>query len=863
MTAIVRTAVAACAVAVCPLPAGTASRTVPPIDKRVTYLLPQWPGMPQMSVAAVVEQANLLRARIGDGARVRVGFTTYIPVNMSPVDPSDPAAVREALAPAIAYMDAAIERARAARIPLCLSFVTAIRENKDSAQIAAEEADRRAMQWHADNSVASGWVTLSRYSRRQSALEEAFIREMGRQLAARMAADPDIIVAASGDGEVELSSDRSLVVDGTYTEATSLLADYSPFAVAEFRDWLRQGGLYAPGQVFAGEAWEAGARYLGDRSPAIDSNGDGHTLNGDFGTSFSSWDLKHFDWSLAEAPDADARAIPASIYSRPGWNPRPAELPTGFDAPRVRSRGTPWWDIWDRFRQTMVWRYNLRFAKWMTTSADPATGATVPADRWFSDQIPADYLFGSTLVNPTFRLDTSASPHWTADISPYGSLGITSFTANFGTLGFARTLAGVAPQIAARRVRWGIFEWNPSVPAIASTAPYDAEIALVERYRPSVLAPFMWAAGMYSVLGTGFETALRGYVSRRNNVSLVLSASKLYAQTTTDGAARTPPQIVRVTGEPGESPSWTATSTSPFIDVVMGADRRSFTVALRRLSYATGSMTATVTVASADGFYRPATLTVEAIATAATAAPFGALDTPRDSQIVTGELAVTGWAIDDVGVAGVDIYRAPLDGEAAQPNGLVFLGAASLVEGARPDVQGVFATTPMSGRAGWGYMLLTNMLPDRGNGIFTLSAVARDVEGRATLLGSRRIDSRNSTGVTPFGTIDTPLQGQTVAGTIVNFGWVLTPRPNCIATDGSTIDVVIDGTVVGHPVYNNPRPDIAAMFPGLCNSNAAIGYFSLDTTTLTNGVHTIAWVARDTSGAATGLGSRYFTVSNP
>src|SRR5258708_29435202 len=104
MTAIFRTAVAVCAVAVCPPPAGTASRTVPPIDKRVTYLLPQWPGMPQASVAAVVEQANLLRARIGDGTRVRVGFTTYIPVNMSPVDPSDPAAVREALAPALAYI---------------------------------------------------------------------------------------------------------------------------------------------------------------------------------------------------------------------------------------------------------------------------------------------------------------------------------------------------------------------------------------------------------------------------------------------------------------------------------------------------------------------------------------------------------------------------------------------------------------------------------------------------------------------------------------------------------------------------------------------------------------------------------------
>ncbi len=97
----------------------------------------------------------------------------------------------------------------------------------------------------------------------------------------------------------------------------------------------------------------------------------------------------------------------------------------------------------------------------------------------------------------------------------------------------------------------------------------------------------------------------------------------------------------------------------------------------------------------------------------------------------------------------------------------------------------------------------------------------------------------------------------------MNFGWVLTPSPHCIPFDGSTIDLVIDNVVVGHPVYSNPRADIAALFPGLCNSSNAVGYYVLDTTTLANGVHTIAWVARNTAGGATGMGSRYFTVANP
>jgi hypothetical protein len=67
---------------------------------------------------------------------------------------------------------------------------------------------------------------------------------------------------------------------------------------------------------------------------------------------------------------------------------------------------------------------------------------------------------------------------------------------------------------------------------------------------------------------------------------------------------------------------------------------------------------------------------------------------------------------------------------------------------------------------------------------------------------------------------------------------------------------------MGHPVYNNYRVDIATLFPGLQNSDGAVGYFYLDTTKLTNGVHTIAWSVTDSAGNDQGIGSRYFTVQN-
>ena len=81
-------------------------------------------------------------------------------------------------------------------------------------------------------------------------------------------------------------------------------------------------------------------------------------------------------------------------------------------------------------------------------------------------------------------------------------------------------------------------------------------------------------------------------------------------------------------------------------------------------------------------------------------------------------------------------------------------------------------------------------------------------------------------------------------------------------TDGSTIWVYVDGVPLGNPVYNNYRVDIATLFPGYANSGGAVGYFVLDTTTLTNGIHTIAWSVTDDLGRTQGIGSRYFWVSN-
>jgi hypothetical protein len=265
-----------------------------------------------------------------------------------------------------------------------------------------------------------------------------------------------------------------------------------------------------------------------------------------------------------------------------------------------------------------------------------------------------------------------------------------------------------------------------------------------------------------------------------------------------------------------------------------------------------GRRTGTITIA---GY----TVTINQSA-AASSVPFGSFDSPPDGNVAAGSVAVTGWALDDLRVVAVHLSRSAGAGETG---GDKFIGDATLVPGARPDVERLYPEYPYASRAGWGYLLLTNMLPNQGNGTVTVTAIAEDVEGNRVTLGSRTIVANNATATKPFGAIDTPLQGETIGGpSYVNFGWVLTPKPKTIPTNGSTITVLVDGASVGTVAYNNPRADIASLFPGLNNTNGPVGYRVINTTTLLDGLHTIAWVASDDGGASTGIGSRYFTVAN-
>lgn len=321
----------------------------------------------------------------------------------------------------------------------------------------------------------------------------------------------------------------------------------------------------------------------------------------------------------------------------------------------------------------------------------------------------------------------------------------------------------------------------------------------------------------------------------------------------------TSPQSVTVSITPVAAVAWTATSSQSNIAVNPASGVGTGVIQIS----ANPGPSGVVTITANGAINSPQQIQVN-IADVTPVLPIGSFDSPlNNSAGIAGAAAVTGWALDNIEISSVGVWREPVNGEQTNANGLVYIGNATFVPGARPDVQTTYATSPWNYRAGWGYMLLTNFLPNSGNGTYRLHAIAVNKAGVQVDLGMRVITVDNAHATKPFGTIDTPDQGGSAAGNaFVNFGWALTQNPYFIPQDGSTITVSVDGVTQGHPVYNQYRADIATLFPGLANSNGAVGFYILDTTRLTNGLHTIAWVVSDNAGRQDGIGSRYFNILN-
>jgi Viral BACON domain len=383
---------------------------------------------------------------------------------------------------------------------------------------------------------------------------------------------------------------------------------------------------------------------------------------------------------------------------------------------------------------------------------------------------------------------------------------------------------------------------------------------------PGSQQPFVWVRARNTETLQYEEVTAQP--TRFGEVGLKVSLAQLrFAVVNTGGTASavSAPQDVSIDGI-GVDVNWTVTPNQPWITVSQnsgtGPSRISIGINHAALQLPpSGSFSGSIQVATPGMPQSPRVIQVDLeVYPAQTTEPaFGVFEAPANGATgLAGAILAAGWVLDDVGVTRVRLYRDPVPGEGSSQ---VYLVDGLLIAAARPDVRDAFPQYPSRDRAGWGVLILTNMLPNQGNGTFTLHAYADDAEGNVTLLGSKTFTSDNASSTAAFGTIDFPAPGQTVSGVITVFGWALINQPRTIIPE--QVQIFIDARPIGYATYGAARPDIAALFPGLNNTNAASAHFTLDTRTLKNGVHSLSMNVRDSRLLFGSLGSRYFIVNNP
>lgn len=206
-----------------------------------------------------------------------------------------------------------------------------------------------------------------------------------------------------------------------------------------------------------------------------------------------------------------------------------------------------------------------------------------------------------------------------------------------------------------------------------------------------------------------------------------------------------------------------------------------------------------------------AALAAAVAAPAGAAQPFGFFDGQRGGgNGASGVAGLIGWALDDDGIAAVDIY---VDG--------VLVGRAGYGFN-RPGVGDRFPGFPNGDNAGWHFGLNTTHFT---NGLHTVTPQAISATGERRDLNSRVFEILNTThNLVPFGAIDRPLPHTELFGTCdplaldrrlsVVSGWALDVGVEIGDTGVGYVELLIDGTI-----YANTRTDcfFEPVFGGLTN----------------------------------------------
>jgi hypothetical protein len=411
--------------------------------------------------------------------------------------------------------------------------------------------DLRNFQWRKDgatyNGVAGGEgrdvdvVTPSRYATTLRNEFKATVVAKAKGIKRVMDLYPNVILGVNVCIEQGLADNT---VDGR-------MGDYSPFAVTEFRDWLRHTAIYdastgayptegAPTAIVGNLISINGkmrSQFYDDPSPS-NANGTGVSFNTKFGTAFTTWTLKYWDLT----------AFPAAITAT-GFDLTPTSgqgfTSDGFEAPRTFNAGNSFWKAWSwdlldqsnnyptgnptnpafGFRQQMNHNFINDVMVWVKNEGIPSSIIT-------AHQVPGEMLTNAQ------RAKSIASPIWTGLSKLNGSVGIT----RYGSLN--NTDIGKITQYTDS---WGIYEWHPD-PSPTDNADLKArtKTALDNFYKNNCqfVCPFSWRTGsgglipggtsfaaLYPVKNCGFAFGLKEWLNQQSGYTGVPTATEYFTST--------------------------------------------------------------------------------------------------------------------------------------------------------------------------------------------------------------------------------------------------------------------------------------------------------------------------------------------
>ncbi|MBT2658811.1 C39 family peptidase [Bacillus sp. ISL-18] len=212
----------------------------------------------------------------------------------------------------------------------------------------------------------------------------------------------------------------------------------------------------------------------------------------------------------------------------------------------------------------------------------------------------------------------------------------------------------------------------------------------------------------------------------------------------------------------------------------------------------------------------------------------GALETPVTNEIAKGQYNVKGWYLDQSHVAKIEVL---VDGKV--------VGLASYGD-VRADVKKAYPAYN-NANAGYHYPLDTTKLAD---GVHSITVRETGRNRLVSILPTKTFTISNVRGY-----LDQPAANTTISGSKTISGWFLDE------STVSTIDVLVDGRVVGQAAYRDARPDVLKAYPEFNNGNAGY-HFVLNTLGFSNGKHTITIRETGKNGKVKTFPGRVVTISN-